>query len=908
MTALDFTFDPSTLLHNFDVACKLVAAGLRVFACDNTKRPAPGVGSWPTTATSDPEVIARMWAHNPDYLVGLHLGSAHFLVVDADGRAGLWAFRAFCAARGISLKGVPTVYTPSGGAHHFFRQREGDRLGNGRGALPPKSVFNVDVRGAVGYTIAPGTIKWDDAIADAYSIEGGDPLAILNAPELPDALRDVLLGKPSNDNIHALDEAGRAALRDHFARDFDELLDDLAEMGEHGPRAARLRAVARLAGRHVAGPARFDRGLAEKRLFDAATINELVEDFGVQCVEATIRAAFDEGESEPFDYGGPATCSAPEAAEAFERKAPEPEEEPRVSVKPTPLPTISPALAGGVEPITIEHPRVRAYVEQAVHDEISKLANTGEGGRNNQLNASAFALYQFVGAGLLSDHEAHLKLVAAADACGLIRSDGRSSVLKTIASGHRAGLAQPRKIVEEFEAEEERARINGAEQARMLMRLDDGSLADAETGEIVGETPPDPRDDEMPDHLTRPGGLLDEIVEWIVASSEYPSRVLALSAAIAVLGTVIGRRVAGPTGSDTSIYALNVAPTGAGKSAPQQCAHSLISAVESKLLGPSDFTSCYAIESHLADKPLSLCIMDEFGSFLAKVTHQRSNSYQQEITKVLRRAWDAFAEYSGLQRVDKVAPSMKWPALSLIGSSTPGEMFDALSSKSATDGFLNRFLIFQTAVKGRSARPTADKRRPPEEIVYWLKNLYDQCRGDQYGVDFGEQPLAELNENDQIQLTWADDVVADAFDDLREKMVDRIDEDDCGPLFSRTAEYTVRLATICAVSRDGLEARVTAADLDWGAGVALWSAERMAREAELRIADNLAQAQAKEVLRAIVGARRPISHSELLLKLKHKFRARDLKEILDSLREAGDVIEETVSTSGRPRKVYRRGR
>ncbi|WP_395697310.1 DUF3987 domain-containing protein [Methylocella sp.] len=541
----------------------------------------------------------------------------------------------------------------------------------------------------------------------------------------------------------------------------------------------------------------------------------------------------------------------------------------------------------------------------ALDEQAEIVAGAFEGSRNEALNRAAFTLAGHFSSGVLAEAEVREALMTAARTCGLPAHEARS----TITSGLRAGRAKPfdyAKIAAEEAAEVEMA-AHGDEQACALMRLEDGSLADAETGEII-EAPPDPRDDEIPDHLTRPGGVLDEIIDWIVASSEYPSRVLALSAAITVVGTVIGRRVAGPSGSDTSIYALNVAPTGAGKSAPQQCAYSLISAVESKLLGPSDFTSSYAIESHLAAKPLSLCIMDEFGSFLAKVTHPRSNSYQQEITKVLRRAWDAFAEYSGLQRVDNVASSMKWPALSLIGSSTPGEMFDALSSKSATDGFLNRFLIFQTAVKGRSARPTADKRRPPEEIVAHLNGLFQLCRGDQYGVDLGVQPLAELNENDQIPVVWADDVVADAFDDLREKMVDRVDEDDSGPLFSRTAEYSVRLATVRAVSRDGLRASVTAADLDWGTNVALWSASRMAREAELRIADNLAQAQAKEVLRAIVGARRPISHSELVRKLQHKLRARDLKETLESLREAGDVIEETVSTSGRPRKVYRRGR
>lgn len=163
--------------------------------------------------------------------------------------------------------------------------------------------------------------------------------------------------------------------------------------------------------------------------------------------------------------------------------------DPMASTVSTTSPTISPALAAGVPPVDENSPRVRAYVASAIEREITTLSTTGVGGRNIQLNASAFALYQFVGAKLLDDRDVHIKLVAAAEACGLIRSDGRSSVLKTIASGRRAGLAQPRKIIEEFWAEEERARANGEEQARALMRLEDGALADASTGEIIGEAP-----------------------------------------------------------------------------------------------------------------------------------------------------------------------------------------------------------------------------------------------------------------------------------------------------------------------------------------------------------------------------------------------------------------------------------
>src|SRR5262245_25214006 len=61
-------------------------------------------------------------------------------------------------------------------------------------------------------------------------------------------------------------------------------------------------------------------------------------------------------------------------------------------------------------------------------------------------------------------------------------------------------------------------------------------------------------------------GVVGEIIDWIVATSRRPNRVLALGAAITVVGTLIGRRAAGPTRSATHLYAVGIAPLVAASS------------------------------------------------------------------------------------------------------------------------------------------------------------------------------------------------------------------------------------------------------------------------------------------------------------------------------------------------------
>lgn len=80
------------------------------------------------------------------------------------------------------------------------------------------------------------------------------------------------------------------------------------------------------------------------------------------------------------------------------------------------------------------------YVLAALTAEVERVRSAAEGGRNDTLNKAAFALGQFVGAGLLNEMQARVELAGAAAACGL----GESEAAKTIMSGLRKGRESPR--------------------------------------------------------------------------------------------------------------------------------------------------------------------------------------------------------------------------------------------------------------------------------------------------------------------------------------------------------------------------------------------------------------------------------------------------------------------------------
>ena len=84
------------------------------------------------------------------------------------------------------------------------------------------------------------------------------------------------------------------------------------------------------------------------------------------------------------------------------------------------------------------------YGQAALDYECAALAATAPGGRNHQLNRSAFSLFQLVAGGELDRNAVVNCLIDACDRNGLIADDGLISVQKTIRSGAGAGMQHPR--------------------------------------------------------------------------------------------------------------------------------------------------------------------------------------------------------------------------------------------------------------------------------------------------------------------------------------------------------------------------------------------------------------------------------------------------------------------------------
>ena len=226
--------------------------------------------------------------------------------------------------------------------------------------------------------------------------------------------------------------------------------------------------------------------------------------------------------------------------------------------------------------------------------------------------------------------------------------------------------------------------------------------------------------------LTYVPGLVGQIVEWIVSGARRPNRVMALSVALSVVGTLIGRRVEGPTGNATHLYVFILAPTGWGKDYPLWCGNRLMIAIGAQsLLGPGEFVSGRGIIKYLKRNPLTLCIVDELGDVFQLINGQQDNPWVTDLMGHFKKLYNSREIVNTAETMRDETVAINHPALTIVGACTAQALFEALKPRDIEGGFANRAMLLP--FEGFKRPPERDvpegAEEPPETLVGELKQL-----------------------------------------------------------------------------------------------------------------------------------------------------------------------------------------
>ena len=320
--------------------------------------------------------------------------------------------------------------------------------------------------------------------------------------------------------------------------------------------------------------------------------------------------------------------------------------------------------------------------------------------------------------------------------------------------------------------------------------------------------------------LTYVPGLVGQIVDWIVAGARRPNRVMALGVALGVVGTLIGRRVEGPTGNATHLYIFILAPTGWGKDYPLWCGNKLMIAVgATSLLGPSEFVSGRGIIKYLKRNPLTLCIVDELGDVFQLINGQHDNPWVTDLIGHFKKLYNSWEIIITAETMRDESTTINHPAVTIVGACTPQALFEALKPGDVESGFANRPMLLP--FEGFKRPPERDvpegAEEPPTTLVAELRQLR-QLRS---VADILNTPVSEIDDGsppvlrkDREKIRWGSEEAKAAYFAFSHE-VDQWEEKDRRKfeLGMRAAENAVRCATIIAAGC--FSPTVDLQDIEW---------------------------------------------------------------------------------------------
>jgi hypothetical protein len=378
---------------------------------------------------------------------------------------------------------------------------------------------------------------------------------------------------------------------------------------------------------------------------------------------------------------------------------------------------------------------------------------------------------------------------------------------------------------------------------------------------------------------------------------------LALGAALTIVGTLIGRRVAGPTKSGTHTYVVALAGTGAGKQHAIDCIKSaLIAAGAADHIGPGEFTSSQAVIRLVKRKPLSLCAMDEFGTFLGRINNKNAGHFETAITGEFRKLWGiSFNRYDSAESAKENSQAVESPALTIFGLSTPEEFYGALKSEDVGNGFLNRFLIIETGERGPENDPPAGSDKIPTSLQAKLQGLY---RPTPFSLPvFSTSPSGQLEP--EIKLEWGPGA-HEIYTALSKRTDDEQDEQQ-RKLKGRAAEIAIRIATIRSAGRGS--SAIGADDMQWASDLATLSAETLCTGVAKHMVVPLEFAEmCPEMIRRVRDRGGEVSERDIKRSFeKHAKRGGDIDGALRHLVESGQLNKVVMKpkSGGRSSTIYR---
>lgn len=235
--------------------------------------------------------------------------------------------------------------------------------------------------------------------------------------------------------------------------------------------------------------------------------------------------------------------------------------------------------------------------------------------------------------------------------------------------------------------------------------------------------------------LEWPPGFTGDLAKFIYNAAPRPVQEVAIVGALGLLAGICGRRWVLPS-SGLNVYIILVARSAIGKEAMHSGIATLIKATAQRapdvmrFVNFSDFASGPALIKSCAANRCFVNVAGEFGHKFARMAQAREgadHSLRHALTKLYSKSGpQSIAGGINYSNTDNNADINSDVAYSLVGETTPGTFYEAITQDMMSDGFMSRFVI--VSYEGdRPEKNQAPQLVPPDSYIIKLADIVTQA-------------------------------------------------------------------------------------------------------------------------------------------------------------------------------------
>ena len=406
----------------------------------------------------------------------------------------------------------------------------------------------------------------------------------------------------------------------------------------------------------------------------------------------------------------------------------------------------------------------------------------------------------------------------------------------------------------------------------------------------------------------KPSGLVGDIMQYILDTAQIPQPKYAIAASLAVVGTLVGQKVkSGWKHGRSNLYCMAVGGTSTGKDHPISMVERILEqSGAGDLIGGTDVTSDSAIEKRLSNHPVTLYPWDEAGHTLGGFGSM-VDSHRATVVPTLMKLWSSGNKtYRGKDRAgrDNDSFSVRHPCLTIYGTGSTDKIASSLRKDQLKDGWLPRCLYFISTDLGKLTETDDTGHSIPAKILSKCKGFVDFVNPAALEVSVFSEQAVEQDWTITVPIEPAALEALKAFFNEARKIQQTGEE--TSELWGKAAEQADRIALVvaCGMVHDLRDAKVTLANVSWAIGVVRYCIRSFSELISDKVVENDFERNLKMVLEKIKRAGRHGITKHALTRATRSIKGFERLDILKTLKEGQDIVEDIKESATRPMTVY----